>query len=328
MVKTIIEEKFAFTQYADGIYFNGKVTALDLFAPPPPGPAQGEIAGYNSGGGLAAAGLNTIDKFPFAVDANATDVGDLAGARFGASGTSSSTHGYSAGGYPASAAIDKFSFASGGNAAIVAYIPPSPKYATTGVTSETSGYITGGLLIPGFTQTDSIIKFPFASEGTISNTGSLSRTLDTGSGQSSATDGYVSGGAPTAVNTINKFPFAVNSNAVDVGDMSISRQQSAGQSSNTHGYSSGGALPNGVGTNIIDKFPFAADGNSTDVGDLTLVRQYVTGQSSRFSGYSSGGISGSGTGAVIDKFSFASDGNATTVGNLTQGRYWAAGQQV
>ena len=38
-------------------------------------------SGYSSGGELAAA-ETTIDKFPFASDANATDVGDLTQARY------------------------------------------------------------------------------------------------------------------------------------------------------------------------------------------------------------------------------------------------------
>ena len=41
-------------------------------------------SGYTSGGGLPV--VNTIDKFPFASDANATDVGDLTFARMSAAG--------------------------------------------------------------------------------------------------------------------------------------------------------------------------------------------------------------------------------------------------
>jgi hypothetical protein len=82
-------------------------------------------SGYTSGGNpLTAyppAGW-TIDKFPFASDANATDVGDLSTGRHGASGQSSTAHGYTSGGYgpgpsPTNAknVIDKFPFASGFN---------------------------------------------------------------------------------------------------------------------------------------------------------------------------------------------------------------------
>ncbi|NBP03247.1 MAG: hypothetical protein EBU90_24745 [Proteobacteria bacterium] len=49
------------------------------FVPSPPG-FQGSNFGYTSGGGTPAAS-NVIDKFPFATNANATDVGDLTVAR-------------------------------------------------------------------------------------------------------------------------------------------------------------------------------------------------------------------------------------------------------
>ena len=39
------------------------------------------VSGYNSGGNRAGEFGLTIDKFPFAADANATDVGDLTVAR-------------------------------------------------------------------------------------------------------------------------------------------------------------------------------------------------------------------------------------------------------
>jgi hypothetical protein len=70
--------------------------------------------------------VNTIDKFPFASDASATDVGDLSFFRSGVSGQSSTASGYSSGGVgnPPSAVgitntIDKFPFASDGNASDV-----------------------------------------------------------------------------------------------------------------------------------------------------------------------------------------------------------------
>ena len=83
-------------------------------------------SGYTSGGLTPAAGglnmVNTIDKFPFAADGNATNVGDLTTqVRFSAGGQSSTTDGYTTGGYlqpPATtrATIDKFPFASDANA--------------------------------------------------------------------------------------------------------------------------------------------------------------------------------------------------------------------
>ena len=77
------------------------------------------VSGYSSGG-IGSTTVNTIDKFPFATDANATDVGDLSVARFFAAGQSSTVSGYASSGNPGapsqSNVIDKFPFATDANA--------------------------------------------------------------------------------------------------------------------------------------------------------------------------------------------------------------------
>ena len=77
---------------------------------------QGTVSGYTSGG-LDSPGVNvnTIDKFPFAADGNATDVGDLTQARSFVAGQSSSESGYTSGGTSLNT-IDKFPFATDANA--------------------------------------------------------------------------------------------------------------------------------------------------------------------------------------------------------------------
>ena len=82
--------------------------------------------GYTSGGIISNPPLvmsNTIDKFPFSSDTNATDVGDItqASGRYGAAGQSSTSSGYTSGGFGGSPAansnvIDKFPFSSDTNA--------------------------------------------------------------------------------------------------------------------------------------------------------------------------------------------------------------------
>ena len=71
--------------------------------------------GYTSGGYSSASSpttTNIIEKFTFASDANATDVGDMSVARYYTSGQSSTAHGYTSGGLPTEDIIDKFAFAS------------------------------------------------------------------------------------------------------------------------------------------------------------------------------------------------------------------------
>lgn len=85
----------------------------------------GDSEGNQPTGGFIQLPLDTIDKFPFATDTNATDVGNLITAAHGAfTGISSTGHGYRTGGgippySPATVAtdtVDRFSFASDGNA--------------------------------------------------------------------------------------------------------------------------------------------------------------------------------------------------------------------
>ena len=86
------------------------------------------VSGYVSGGNSPlepnahppGVAKNSIEKFPFASDANATDIADLTAARFWLVGQSSTASGYASGGYnPTSLylnVIDKFPFSSDANA--------------------------------------------------------------------------------------------------------------------------------------------------------------------------------------------------------------------
>lgn len=282
---------------------------------------QGTVSGYTSGGSVPP-NTNIIDKFPFAADGNATDVGDLTATNGSWAEQSSSTHGYATLGLaptPASNFINKFSFSVDGNATNIGTLSVR-RYIASGQSSSTDGYTSGG------SPTSNVIdKFPFAVDGNAADVGDLTQSRAAPAGQSSTTHGYTSGGNPPLTNTIDKFSFVADGNATDVGDLTVVKGYLAGQSSTTSGYTSGGNNPGRI--NIIDKFPFAADGNATDVGDLTQIVNSTTGQSSTVSGYRSGGALPAATN-VIDKFPFATDANATDVGDLTVARSGVAGQQV
>ena len=262
--------------------------------------------GYSSGGripsqaGGSPPGLvNTIDKFPFATDTNASDVGDLDNSESLMGGQSSRTHGYNTGGHPgvggspaannASNVIQKFPFATDTNGSNVGDLTVG-RYSGSSQSSTTHGYFAGGRQ-PDFTP------FPF----------SFTPNPD-----------YLR-------NQIDKFPFSSDTNASDVGDLTTVMYGNAGQSSSTHGYSSGGIIPpapftGGVTTDIIQKFPFASDTNASDVGDLAASESVATGQSSVTDGYISD--------AKIQKFPFASDANGVDLGDLLTNRDNGTGQQV
>ena len=297
--------------------------------------AQGTNYGYSSGG-LSPANSNVIDKFSFATDGSATNVGALTITRYGSAGQSSSTSGYTSGGASPtiSNVIDKFSFATDGNATDVGDLI-SQNYYLTGQSSIDYGYASGGnnpALSPPRMQ-NTIQKFPFAADGNATSTGILTVRKQQPAGQSSAEYGYSSGGKDYVSsniyhNIIDKFSFATDGNATDVGDLTTAqRDAGTGTSSSSYGYSAGGV--EGTSNNTIDKFSFATDGNATDVGDLSVPKWGGSaGQSSGQSGYVSGGYDAStDRQSGIDKFPFATDANATEVGNLTVARSSSAGQQ-
>ena len=237
---------------------------------------QGRYFGYTSGGPAPGTGIsNVIDKFPFASDANATDVGDLTSTLERAAGQSSLASGYTSGGarpgVPLSNEIGKFPFAADGNATDVGDLTVA-RYFAAGQSSDASGYTSGGY---GPTDSNVIDKFPFASDGNATDVGDLTAGRAEVAGQSSTVSGYTTGGFVPAVGnqTIDKFPFASDANATDVGDLvGGGARYAAGQSSTVSGYSSGHDW-----SDIIQKFPFSSDTNATDVGDLTLVRKEAAG---------------------------------------------------
>jgi hypothetical protein len=243
------------------------------------GQSSGE-SGYTSGGMSPASGtvFNTIDKFPFAADGNATDVGDLTQARKKLAGQSSSENGYSSGGDSGpsvetkSNVIDKFPFASNANATDVGDLTDL-RWGLSGQSSTTHGYSSGG--VPPSNAAGNVIdKFPFASNANATDVGDLTSGRRDLAGQSSSTHGYATSGNNT---TINKFSFASDGNATTVGSILPAGGQygSIGQSSTTNGYSTGGSSVYG---SDIQKFSFAVDGNAADVASLTVGRYSGAGQ--------------------------------------------------
>jgi len=300
---------------------------------------QGSNFGYSSAGRYLPGGTtyNIIDKFPFASDANATDVGDLLEFRFSQAGQSSLTHGYTSGGQSPTIrnTISKHSFPSDGNATDVGDLTQA-RSSGAGTYSSTHGYTHGGQN-PAPTGRNEIDKFPFAVDGNATDVGDLTRSISNTSGSSSTTHGYRVGGGLPMVDEIEKYSFTSDGDATDVGDMQHgppnTHRQASGNQSSTHGYTSSGMFgsgsssPAGVYKTNIGSFPFASDTNGTKVGDLITGRRLTGGTSSTVSGYTAGGqtVPGAASKNEIEKWPFASDGTATDVGDLTQARYGSAG---
>jgi trimeric autotransporter adhesin len=301
--------------------------------------AQGNTYGYTAGGIGAAytPSYNVIDKFLFASNANATDVGNLTSVLWSASAQQSLTYGYISGGGTGNGTnptgtnrVQSWPFASNANTVWTGAYITAMKHNVAGASSSTDGYIMAGFLNAS-TQHGVIEKFPFSTNASSAQTGLLTLARFAPGSNSSATRGYAVGGATSpgvSQNVIDKFPFAAGGNATDVGDLPTVNRNMASQNSGTHGYATGG------GNRVTDmrKFSFATDGNATDVADLPAIIARAAGQSTGTDGYTSGGYTTSGPANVvttnITKFSFATDANAVDYAqDLTVSRMLTSGTQ-
>ena len=288
----------------------------------------GTTYGYVSGGYLGGGPYNNmIERFSFTSDGNSADTGqDLLRAIYYASptGASSSTHGYTTGGWVSSTKyneISKFQFNASSNATDVGDMTTT-RQSPAQTNSQTHGYSAGG---SGLTSID---KWTFASDANGIGVGDLISVAGAPAGYASTTHGYVTY-ANSGNLLIEKFSFSTDGNSTSVGNLTPGTYgfYAGGSSSSTHGYRHGGGeAGDSTETNVIDRFSFATDGNSTDVGDLTSPKGNCGGASSTTHGYCLGGDV-----ADIDKYAYASSANATDIGNLAAHASdvrWCTGNQV
>lgn len=235
--------------------------------------------GY-TGGGQSLPGqndsLNTRDKFPFATDTGSTTTATLTSVGFWLASSHSATHGYTHGGQkygsptPRGATYEKFAFATEAAASLGGIIQssyPTDRYQTVGLTDRSAGY--GHVVGDGTTGPSSQLhdKYPHTSDGSSVLLSSSFAGGRLGAGQSSAENGYYSGGynpSSTILSSIQKLPFAAETSWSSIGNLTVGRVYTTGVSSTTYGYTMGGSPLQ----NTIDKFSFSSDGNATDVGDL------------------------------------------------------------
>ena len=288
--------------------------------------AKADGYGYNAQGYIGSGQYkDTIDKFSFVTDENATDVADAAYFIGSSAGTNSSTHGYLAGGVPIDGTpinhIQKFTFATDSNASDIGDLTLA-RYGLAGSTSSTHGYSSGGYNLG---MKNVIDKFPFASDANATDVGDCQSTYWL-SGSQSSTHGYLAGGYNGSAyqNQIEKFSFSSDGNTSDVGDLLSLTSQCAGHQSDTHSYASNAndtAAPY-YALKTIQTWTHASDNNSTDVGDMVTYGVTRAGTSSTTHGYAAGGYwqAAPAYRNYIEKFAFASDGDATDIGDLSVSR--------
>jgi hypothetical protein len=181
---------------------------------------------YTVGGHGAVSVINDIQKFSYVSEGTATTAGaELTLPNYHNAGSASLTYGYSAGGQhggPFNAVIDRFAFASDGTMFHVGDLTTVTGY-TTGESSDTHGYTTGGMLTaPWSNSTTNIQKYAFASDAVISTVaGSITQARMKGSSSSSSTRGYHAAGhdGSNFTNRIDRFDFANEATTAIVGNM-------------------------------------------------------------------------------------------------------------
>lgn len=231
---------------------------------------------YISGGGLYGSS-STIQKFPFATNANSSQIGNLISAINNATGHSSIVSGYVSGGGSLNT-IQKFPFAADTNSTDVGDLLLQ-KSSASGQSSSVNGYSTAGGT-PATSFSNVIEKFSFATNANSTDVGDLVQGRSSGGGHSSTVSGYTSSGVynptSTATTLIDKFPFATNANATTVGYLTSARfAGSSGWSSTVSGYMANGVFPpGGPVASTFDKFPFATDTNATGLGGASFVYDY------------------------------------------------------
>jgi len=303
----------AATLTSDSDYLNPPIVSL-----------QGSLYGYATGG----VSYNIIQKWPFASEGTATDVGDLTTTKYGTANSSSSVSGYVSGGRSPgyTNVIEKFPFSVDANATDVGDLTVSRGYLG-GAHSTEYGYAHGGTPSPY----NIIEKFPFTVDANATDVGDLTTNAYYCGGGNSTTFGYRIGGTPPVRNTIDKYPFSTDGNATDVGDLLSVLQNMHYNSSSTHGYAVGGQTP--PYSNVVQKYAFATDGNATDVGDfIHTIALGGRGPDYTTHGYQIGGNSpASATERYgYTKHSFVTDENSTDVGELstTGNFYYTSGNHI
>jgi hypothetical protein len=205
---------------------------------------QSSEYGYASGGWISnqSGSANIINKFPFASDTNAVNIGQLAqGQANGAEcGHSSSENGYVVGGQGGTSStsksnrIEKFPFSSDTNASYTADLVIKT-FGYCGVSNNTHGFVcggAGGIPYPATNRLSDIQRFPFASDSNASLVGDLSEETNDSTGVSGTDSGYSCSGTTPSYNLssfrITKFPYAsVNTNTF-VGNLPSATEGASG----------------------------------------------------------------------------------------------------
>lgn len=184
-----------------------------------------EAYGFFASGDQDGADSHTVDQINHVNDGNSSGVGTMAGGQHTRRGCSSSTNGYSYRTYYATE-IDTFSFASSGFTSSVAGYMFNDRGGMGTASSTAYGYSAGGHE-PGVGGRVYIDKFSFVSGGTATDIGDLTSPQNNTSGQSSETNGFITGGYGGYKNILT-WSFSNNVQSSFYGELAVNALLSGG----------------------------------------------------------------------------------------------------
>ena len=291
---------------------------------------RGRGRGIVAGGSPGTNNSEGIEIISIQSSGVVTEFGQLASARRGCGGCSSSTRGLIGGGTATNPSpsftnsVEQIQLATTANATDFGDLSSASRNIG-GVSSITRGLFAGGGDNPALI--DTIDFFTIASAGNASDFGNLTDAKKGISGVGSPTRAVFAGGYnPSHTNDIDLVTIATAGNATDFGNLSLSRAFCGGVSSTTRGVWGGGGVPSAK-SNVIDFVTIASTGNATDFGDLLDERNPSNSQiCSHLRGLFVGGENpGPSACNIIAAITIATTGNATDFGDARNTTSQSAG---
>ena len=291
---------------------------------------RGRGRGIIAGGSPGTNNSEGIEFINIQSDGVVTVFGELASARRGCGGCSSSTRGLIGGGTASNPSpsftnsMEFITIATTANATDFGDLNNATRNIG-GLSNQTRGLFAGGGDNPALI--DVIDFFTIASTGNATDFGNLTDAKKGMSGVGSPTRGLFAGGYnPSHTDDIDLVTIASAGNATDFGNLTLARAFCGGVSSPTRGVWGGGGVPSAK-SNVIDFVTIASTGNAADFGDLLDQRNPDNSQiCSHSRGLFVGGENpGPSACNIIAHITIASTGDAADFGDIRTATSQSAG---
>ena len=292
---------------------------------------RGRGRGIIAGGSPGTDNNEQIEFFDIQSDGVVTVFGELASARRGCGGCSSSTRGLIGGGTATNpspsftSSIELITISTTANATSFGNLNNNTRNIA-GLSNETRGLFAGGGDNPALINNIDFVTI--ATTGNAENFGDLTDEKKGLSGISSPTRGLFGGGyKPSHTTEIDSVTIASQGvDASDFGDLTLARAFCGGVSSPTRGVWGGGGIPSAK-SNRIDFVTIASSGDATDFGDLLDERNPDNSQiCTHIRGLFVGGENpGPSACKLVDVITIASTGSATNFGDIRTSTSQSAG---